>query len=165
MQCVICAGSLAEEARVCPHCSVPYRPNGRPARRGVVVAETGTFAPSAGLPRRAPAHVIDNALIWLLGVWLGAMTRMSLLILLAPRVRLTYDQAHTLLHGTYYVSLALIWFGYHWWGDACGRSLGKRLMGIHVVRRRDGAAPGRDRGLERTLGRLLSVGAYGLGFL
>jgi uncharacterized RDD family membrane protein YckC len=56
-------------------------------------------------------------------------------------------------------------FLYRWWGNACGRSVGQRIMGIRVVRVTDGAAPGWGTGLVRTLAFPLSSFPCGLGLL
>ena len=57
------------------------------------------------------------------------------------------------------------WAAYLWWGNARGQSLGKRAVGIRVVRADTGTAPGWSRGLGRTLGYMLSCGFFWIGYL
>lgn len=165
MLCAACMRSVPDDVRFCPHCGARRGPGGLPARRGAVVAASGEFAPYAGFLRRALAHVIDNILLFFVGIGVAATTAVATTLLFGSHFQMTYSELRLLLYGIYYVTFGLIWLCYRWWSDASGRSVGKRVMGIRVVRLLDGAAPGWGTGLVRTLSRLLSVGAFGLGFL
>lgn len=57
------------------------------------------------------------------------------------------------------------WFGYLWWGNATGQTLGKRALGIRVVQADTGAMPGWGRGLARTVGYGISSMFFWLGYL
>lgn len=55
-------------------------------------------------------------------------------------------------------------FYYRWHSDSTGASLGKRALGLRVVRLA-GGPPGDGAGMRRTLGAGLSGIAFGLGYL
>lgn len=64
---------------------------------------------------------------------------------------------------TAFPSLAY-WFAYAWWGSASGRSPGKQIVGIRVVREATNAAPGLLLGLARLGAYLVSLAPLGVGF-
>ncbi len=158
MRCMACTQAVLDDARFCPHCGAPLRPGGVPARRGLTVA-SGQFAPYAGFGRRAIAHLIDNLLLLFGGGAVAAFAATAAVNQMTPER--PFETWRLLMD----VTFGLAWLLYRWWGNACGRSVGQRAVGIQVVRLSDGAAPGWGTGLARTLASLLSVFSYGLGFL
>jgi uncharacterized RDD family membrane protein YckC len=62
---------------------------------------------------------------------------------------------------------AIVWsivFGATWWFNSIGWTIGKRAVGLRIVRK-DGQPPGLGPGLARTMGAWLSWLSLGLGFL
>jgi uncharacterized RDD family membrane protein YckC len=116
--------------------------------------------PPVGFLRRSAAGLLDAALglavwalcaMWLiLGVWaLRGLPRdlPGILIVYAGIIGLAMG-----LHVIYHVVLL----------GGCGQTVGRMALGIAVVRRDDGAAPGYGRALLRSLGNTLVVLSLGL---
>jgi uncharacterized RDD family membrane protein YckC len=116
--------------------------------------------PPVGFLRRSAAGLLDTALglavwalcaMWLiLGVWaLRGLPRdlPGILIVYAGIIGLAMG-----LHVIYHVVLL----------GGCGQTVGRMALGIAVVRRDDGAAPGYGRALLRSLGNALVVLSLGL---
>jgi uncharacterized RDD family membrane protein YckC len=116
--------------------------------------------PPVGFLRRSAAGLLDAALglavwalcaMWLiLGVWaLRGLPRdlPGILIVYAGIIGLAMG-----LHVIYHVVLL----------GGCGQTVGRMALGIAVVRRDDGAAPGYGRALLRSVGNILVVLSLGL---
>ena len=118
--------------------------------------------PAAPFLRRAAAYVIDA------GILVGVMAALFVIPAILggifdPGGRLFIYVAATLL-----LMAPVYWFGYFWWSNSSGRSVGKRAMRLAAVKRTSGATgvtlPGRGRGFKRTWGQVLSILPLGLGF-
>ncbi|MCB9158857.1 MAG: RDD family protein [Caldilineaceae bacterium] len=120
----------------------------------------------AGILARFIALLIDNIMMWIIGV--------GLILLLGPFLGLAgnTDSAFLgLLAGTAMLVLLVIilalqffYFGYMW--SKSGQSIGMKMVGVRVVRRHDGGGLSFLRaGLRGTLGYYISGLLFSLGYI
>lgn len=127
--------------------------------------------PFPGLPPAAgqapdvelrPAKISDRFIAYFLDIAPFAAGYCLTVIYMAQKARITQDTPEFMMR------VAGLWFGlylvYQFLGNAAGATIGKRLMGLRVVRR-DGQALGIARGFLRAAGYVLSTPLCNLGFL
>ncbi len=125
-----------------------------------VAATSEEMQPSPAFARRAFAYLIDCAVVGYF--WFNAICAVALY---AVNNNLRDDPKTTFIGETVaVVGLPTIWFLYHWVFNSIGVTGGKKLMGLAVRAHAQGGAPGIGRGLLRTIGELLSVLPFGMGF-
>lgn len=136
--CTNCAQEMSDQAAACPSC-------GHPAAR-VGTATTGGAGPSgprADFGQRLVAALIDGAMLAALSFVLGAILKNA---------------------GSALAQAA--GFGYYIYleGSPSGQTIGKRVMGIRVIRMADGGPLGYGSAAIRYLGRIVSAIACLLGY-
>jgi uncharacterized RDD family membrane protein YckC len=194
MYCIDCGKQLPDGASFCPFCGrgVPPGVAGQPESgrdkkhrlradltpgaeavepvSGQASQSAGKVAAAyAGWWQRWLAHsIIDgvvacglDALVWaafFLGVWLGHVRSGGEgdPELTAPVV---------VLVNVYLILFLLVPFVYYWVSNSLGKSVGKAIVGIQVVRKDDGMPPGFELGFVRTLGYIVSAIPLNLGYL
>jgi len=188
MYCTQCGSKANPEDRYCSSCGRlldgseagisggPGAPgpawSGRGAvgeRRGLATAEPALVPASeaelATFGRRAAGLGID-----LLGAAALAFAILIVLSIIAvvadPDIvdREPTDAESERLAVLWFGTLFGLWFAFTWWFNALGWTLGKRAMGLRIIRE-DGSPPGAGAGMGRTFGAWLSWLAVGLGFL
>lgn len=194
MYCIDCGKQLPDGASFCPFCGREVSPgvaaqpeSGRDKKqrlraeltRGAEAVEPvppqasqsagKVLAAHAGWWQRWVAHsIIDglvacalDAMVWgtvFLGVWLSDVRsgREGEPELTAPTV---------VLVNVYLILFLLVPFVYYWVSNSLGKSIGKAIVGIQVVRKEDGMPPGFEVGFVRTLGYIVSAIPLSLGYL
>ena len=77
----------------------------------------------------------------------------------------TTEQEEETLAGLLTLVGWLIAFFYFWFANSVGRSVGKLVLGLRIVTKYEGTAPGWGRGFVRTIGYVVSTLPVALGFL
>ena len=155
--CPRCGGALADDARFCGRCGAPVGAGPRPAKAGA--ARDIRYA---GIVRRWVAYaLIDGLLAFLVAILGGVAVELALTPLAAEQLA----EDDPLARGVVGVAVVGLYVAYYWWGNATGRSPGKRALGLRVVRAADRRPPGWRRGFVRTLGYALGTIPFSLGLL
>jgi uncharacterized RDD family membrane protein YckC/RNA polymerase subunit RPABC4/transcription elongation factor Spt4 len=163
MYCRKCGFEVSEEADFCPNCGSPIQP---PA----------ASVPPATRPRRRRPPRPQYAGWWMR--WLGysiidglvvagialVLSLVLWMMFYASNESPTAEEENTF---TAFVALFAYAAGfvYFWVSNSIGRSVGKLILGLRVVMKDTGEAPGAARGFLRTFGYAVSTVPLLLGFL
>lgn len=127
-------------------------PPGYPPTGGYASAGYGqpvaSNQPLAGFWRRLGGLVIDALIIGVVG---------GVLALIASAIGMSATSAESSLN-------FLIGIAYYTWGYGTGQTLGCRVLGLRIIDKNSGGAPGYGRGLGRYFAQILSAIPLGLGY-
>lgn len=146
---------------------VPHLPPMRTGETGATPVDTLAERTAQPLRRgaRVPVHQMPPTAPWSLPT--GARLRLFGRRAVAALIDLAIGFALYLLGDVVFGQFVsfIVWFAYLWWGNATGRSAGKRALQLRVTGA-DGSRPsGVKAGLGRTLAYGVSLSAFGIGFL
>lgn len=161
MFCTACGQLLQSNVRFCHSCGTPAATATPPGNVSVVPAGVMTpdgFRRYATFGPRLGAYLIDGVITVAMGIVA------AILVLLGILIAVSGDIGDGSIDALFSGMLVVIQAGYRWWGNATGRSLGKRVVGIRIVREETGAAPGLGYGFVRLLVEM-ALGVLSLLFL
>ncbi|MEX2158015.1 MAG: RDD family protein [Dehalococcoidia bacterium] len=154
-------------AKLCPQCSArqagqPWPPQA--ASTAATLADAPPQSPYASWGTRFIAYLIDSVLGLIIAAAIAgvAVLIMNLVAGLMDASERTLDDATAI---TFAFMLTPLFFAYLCLGDAYGRTIGKRMLGIGVIGKADNRRIGLLRAVLRQIVRLAGYYALGIGWL
>lgn len=113
----------------------------------------------AGFGRRFVGHVLIDLPLGFLAAVAGSIA-LALSAAVATGSSLDTATARTVAQA----GAVLGWTAYFWWGNHSGATVGKRALGLRLVRTTTGRPPGLGRALIRVIGAQVSLSFIGMGY-
>lgn len=176
MLCPNCGAETPDDRPFCTRCGRPLvgvatvtgtEPSPIAVRPGLVLGSTSYKL--AGFWLRVGGSFVDNIVVWIMtsvgGVLVGIVAS-GVNGAAGPTTSGSAENIYGGLTATLLSAFAslLVRFAYHWVSNSLGQSLGKKAVGIRLLRH-DGSPPGIGPGLGRTLMAWVSWLSLGLGYL
>lgn len=163
--CFRCGVQLPKSSLYCPQCGTRQPLTEAQRRAPVPQAVRGALpqdAPRAGWWTRWVGYaIIDQIVVYAIMFVVGLIVT----LIYYAGAEYTTEQEEEALTGLLGLVYLLISFLYFWVANSLGRSVGKLVLGLRIVTKYEGTAPGWGRGFVRTIGYVVSTLPVALGFL